>query len=353
MCAELQCAISQLFILTPNGQHGNGDNRSAYTLRPSVAPAQLAEYAFFGKLLGCAMLQRELIFDLDLSEHVWKALAGVALTDFDLALYDSAALSSLRQLKHIERDGIDETSFGDLFFEAFETVLSDGSMIELIEDGAATDVTFATRGRYADLAIAARLAEGSASYEAILAGIGSLVPSARLMSLMTGAELSLLVCGESVVDLAALRAHTTYGATASANMQHVRFFWQVDMPPALPLTLRTWHLAAGTRHLAPHAFDFKRTKTSYLHTLILLCTANLFAPSLVVPRIWGTAGPRSLHTGGAPALPQVHLGAQPTTLHGGRLGRATHEDPHAREKGRRLFSPCSLPFAPTFPCPHL
>jgi len=99
-------------------------------------------------------------------------------------------------------------------------------MIELIEDGAATDVTFATRGRYADLAIAARLAEGSAAYEAILAGIGSLVPSARLMSLMTGAELSLLVCGESVVDLAALRAHTTYGATASANMQHVRFFWQ-------------------------------------------------------------------------------------------------------------------------------
>ena len=61
--------------------------------------------------------------------------------------------------------------------------------------------------------------------EAILAGVSAVVPCARLLRLMTGAELRQLTCGEPDVDVAALRAHTSYGATASASMPHVRYFW--------------------------------------------------------------------------------------------------------------------------------
>ena len=225
LCGELQCAASELFILTPNGQQGSGNNRSAFTIRPSVARHHLAEFAFFGKILGCAMLQRELVLDLDLSEHVWKRLAHEALTDFDLASFDAAALSSLRQLRNIEEQGVDEETFKDIFFETFEATLSDGSTIELIDDGAATDVTFSTRGQFVNLAIRARLDEGSEACDAILAGMAAIVPSARLVRLFTGPELMHLTCGEADIDIANLRAHTSYGQSASANMHHVRFFW--------------------------------------------------------------------------------------------------------------------------------
>jgi len=226
MCAELQSASSSLFVLTPNGQHGAGDNRSAYTVRPSASSADvLAQFSFLGKIVGCAMLQREMVLDLELSAHVWNRLASVELSESDLAHFDEAALSAMRRMRHIDADGIDEESFGDLFFETFETRLSDGSSVELLEDGAATDVTFSSRGRFADLTIAARLAEGAAQCEALLAGVSSVVPSARLLSLLTGKELELLTCGEADVDVAALKAHTAYGATAAAGMVHVRYFW--------------------------------------------------------------------------------------------------------------------------------
>jgi len=228
MCAELQSSSSRLFVLTPNGQNGTGDNRSAYTVRPSATTADaLAHFAFLGKIIGCAMLEKELTLDLELSVNVWKRLAGAELSEVDLASYDEAALTSMRRMRKIDEDGIDEEMFGDLFFETFETRLSDGSTVELIEDGAATDVTFSTRGRFADLTIAARLAEGAAQCEAVLAGVASVVPSARLLSLLTGKEFERLTCGESDVDVAALKAHTSYGATAAAGMAHVRYFWAV------------------------------------------------------------------------------------------------------------------------------
>jgi hypothetical protein len=53
------------------------------------------------------------------------------------------------------------------------------------------------------------------------------VPSARLLTLMTAIELQRLCCGDADVDVAALKAHTSYGATAAAGMAHVRHFWNV------------------------------------------------------------------------------------------------------------------------------
>ena len=230
------------------------------------------------------MLQKEMILDLELSAHVWKRLSGTALSETDLAAYDESALTSMRRMKHIDEEGIDEVRstharracshavpcpidaprravprlprpaprtcpahshplppltatplhscapqemFGELFFETFETRLSDGSTVELIEDGAANEVTFSSRGRFADLTISARLAEGAIQCDALLAGIASVVPSARLLSLLSGRELERLICGEADVDVAALRAHTSYGATAAAGMPHVRYFWAV------------------------------------------------------------------------------------------------------------------------------
>eukprot|EP00964_Phaeocystis_antarctica_P055347 scaffold32561_cov63-Phaeocystis_antarctica.AAC.1 len=110
---------------------------------------------------------------------------------------------------------------------SFEASLSDGSSRELIEEGSATPVTFATRHRFAELAIAARLHEGAVQCDAILGGLQAVVPSARLLRLMSGKDLQLLVCGEADVDLGTLHKHTKYGAGVAETQRHVKFFWDV------------------------------------------------------------------------------------------------------------------------------
>ena len=83
--------------------------------------------------------------------------------------------------------------------------LSDGTSLELVEEGAATQVTFASRHRFVHLAIQARLNEGAAQCDAIQAGLQAVLPCSRLLRLMSGKELQLLVCGEADVDLATVR----------------------------------------------------------------------------------------------------------------------------------------------------
>ena len=228
VCAELQSAASPLFVLCPNGQHGIGNNRSSFTVRPAAAgQEELQRFFFLGKLMGCALLQHELVLDLQLCPHVWKRLAAIDLSPPDLAEFDFAEFSSLRKLLHIEDEGVDQTSFADLIFNSFDIALSDGTRAELFEGGTSTPVTFTSRGRYCSMALDARLAEGAAQCSEMLAGLSTIVPNARLLSLMTEQELELLMCGEARVDVEALRSHVRYGAGVTPKQRHVRFLWQV------------------------------------------------------------------------------------------------------------------------------
>jgi len=227
VCAELQCPSSPLFVLSPNGQHGLGAHRNSYTVRPSASADEAMQHFFFlGKLIGCALLEREAPLDLELCPHVWKRLARVEPSAVDVADFDEGAYGSLLKLRHIEQEGVDADLFEDIFFNTFEVVLSDGRLLELMPGGSSTDVTFASRGRYVDLALAARLAEGKAQCDEMLAGIATMLPSARLLSLLTGHQLQLLTCGEADVDVEVLRAHTRYGAGVTPKQRHVRYLWQ-------------------------------------------------------------------------------------------------------------------------------
>ena len=107
VCAELQAASSALLLLCPNGKHGLGDNRSAFVPRPAAASAaELRQFHFLGKLMGCALLQSQMVLDLELAPHVWKRLAGItALDAADLSAFDAGQASSLASLRHIERRG--------------------------------------------------------------------------------------------------------------------------------------------------------------------------------------------------------------------------------------------------------
>ncbi|KAL1499142.1 hypothetical protein AB1Y20_013653 [Prymnesium parvum] len=231
ICAELQSEDSELLVLCPNGQHGLGLNRSSYTVRPSATSyGQLTKFSFLGKLMGCALLQKQASLDLELCPHFWKQLVSIDLEPSDLAEFDDAEYNSLQRLRYIDvTDGVDAELFGDLFFNTFEVTLSDGTVMELMDNGRSKNVTFHNRHTYCNLAIAARLHEGTTQCHAVLAGLRTVVPSIRLLSLMTGHDLELLTCGEAAIDLQMLKRHTSYGASlpGGANEPHIRLFWQV------------------------------------------------------------------------------------------------------------------------------
>ena len=112
ICAELQSDVGGLLVLCPNGQHSIGSNRSSYTIKPSSADTHLAEFAFLGKLMGCAMLQNQANLDLELCSHVWKRLVSWHLDPTDLASFDEAQYTSLQKLRHIDvTDGVDAARY--------------------------------------------------------------------------------------------------------------------------------------------------------------------------------------------------------------------------------------------------
>jgi len=61
-CAELQSKASPLLVLSPNGQAGLGSNRASWCLRPTASsPEQLQQCGFLGQLMGCALLQTQMV----------------------------------------------------------------------------------------------------------------------------------------------------------------------------------------------------------------------------------------------------------------------------------------------------
>ena len=86
----------------------------------------------------------------------------------DLAAFDAMCKQSLDKLRHIDAEGIDAESFGDVIFETFTTQLSDGSEVALLPNGESVDVTYDNRLEFCDAVLQARLHEAQHQCDAIL-----------------------------------------------------------------------------------------------------------------------------------------------------------------------------------------
>jgi hypothetical protein len=69
-----------------------------------------------------------------------------------------------------------------------------------------------------------RLREGLVGLDALLRGLGDVVPAATL-TLFTPEELAEFVGGRATVDIAMLRRHTEYGGSLTADSTLVKYFW--------------------------------------------------------------------------------------------------------------------------------
>ena len=167
ICKELMSDTLDLFVPVPNQRHELGDNREMFIPSPSASSVgSLALFRAFGKLLGVVLRSTDTL-DLMLPSLFWKGLVGDERDLSDLAAIDQMAVRTLACVRDL--DSASE-SFSYLIDERFETILSDGSRVELLPGGGRKRVKFENRLRWMELVIKARLHECDVQTEAIREG---------------------------------------------------------------------------------------------------------------------------------------------------------------------------------------
>lgn len=211
---------SPLFIPCPNKEHKIGENRDKVIIKPSsTSSIHLQLFEHLGLLFGCS-LRTGVRFPLPLPAFVWKPLVGDQLTTSDLAAVDFSAVESLKFIESCPIETLDQT-----LHQNFTTKLSDGTVVELKENGTSIQVNAENRQEYVGLVLAARLTEHTSAIEAIRRGISKIVPI-QLLNMLTARDLELLICGNSFIDIDLLRRHTKYSGV-SPDAPHIDMFWRV------------------------------------------------------------------------------------------------------------------------------
>ncbi|KAK3236713.1 hypothetical protein CYMTET_53159 [Cymbomonas tetramitiformis] len=216
MCAELQTEGGplQLLLPCPNASNRVGTNQDKWVPNPSASSAaELSMLHFLGHLFGIALRTKD-VLDLNLPGVVWRPLVGLPLRREDLAEIDATASRTLAMLRNIQREGVTEDNFAQFFVLTFTTSSLDGRTVEVVEGGANKVVTWHNRGEYCDAVEAFRLREVEPQVAAIRAGLAEVVPQ-EYLRLFTAAELEVRVCGNPVVDIAALRQNAVYSGVSA------------------------------------------------------------------------------------------------------------------------------------------
>ena len=145
-----------LFLPTPNNTNGTGRDRDKLTFHPqAVTPQHLAMFRFLGQLIGVT-IRLSFPVDVRLSPLFWRAVVNdkSPQTLQDLECIDIAFVEHMRRLQGAVATG-DSSALEHL---TMSTVLSDGTVHELVPRGSTVRVTLDKLPQYIELATAARLA---------------------------------------------------------------------------------------------------------------------------------------------------------------------------------------------------
>jgi len=181
-------------------------------------------FKFLGMLMGITLRTKGNL-GLNLPSLLWKPLVGLPLDLSDLESIDLTTSKVIQAFKEIEKDGITEDTFSNIFFETFTTRLPDSTEVELKPKGKDIEVTFQNRLEYCELVQKAHLNAYEKQVSAIKQGMAMMVPMV-VLEWFGWQHLELLVCGRPTLDLPLLKSQTEYGDGIHANDQHVQFFWK-------------------------------------------------------------------------------------------------------------------------------
>ena len=220
MCDELgNTSTLPLFMATPNGRDESGTSRDCLLLNSSLASQQhMNQFRFLGILMGIAVRTGSPL-SLNLAEPMWKLLAGSQLTLNDITEVDKDYMPGLLCIRDMEPDS---KAFSAMDM-SFSTPSAAGQEVQL--SARYTRVTAENRNEYVRLAMQYRLHEFDAAITAVREGMSKVIP-VPLLSLFTGYELEMMVCGSPDIPLHLLKSVATYkGVDANAPLVH--WFWSV------------------------------------------------------------------------------------------------------------------------------
>jgi len=143
-----------------------------WVLNPcATTEPQLKMLEFLGALMGMSF-RSGILLDINLSRFVWKQIVGTKLTIDDLKVIDEMFVNNLTEVLKKAEEQTDEefkAHYGETM--TMSTHLSDGSSVNLIENGSTVIVTRQMAKEYYDKSIEARLNESKAQVKALINGI--------------------------------------------------------------------------------------------------------------------------------------------------------------------------------------
>ena len=225
-----------LLMPTPNWTAAECKERYKYTFNlGSRADLHMDLFAFMGRMVGVAMRSR-ISVDLALPSALWKSVVRQRLSEEDLASFDVHAYQFVQHLLGIHKRIMTASSTTEATLAAegaailqdltWSAVLSDGSVVDLRENGRQQPVEVEALGEYLNKYVHARLQENAEAVEAFREGLVSVVPE-NAITILNWEELQNLVCGANVIDIDRLRQNTEYDEDVSPQDEHIQIFWKV------------------------------------------------------------------------------------------------------------------------------
>eukprot|EP00375_Theileria_parva_P004009 XP_766696.1 hypothetical protein [Theileria parva strain Muguga] len=168
-------------------------------------PMELSMYESLGRLCAmCLCMMNPL--NIAINPIIWKKLLCSNLKLIDLLDCDKMSVDLLQKFVALESTGA--VTEADLNGLVFSLESAEGDTLDLVENGSNLPVSPSNLGKYLGLATLFRLTEGDLGCSFLAKGMNSVVPIGRLRTLLDPRSLEFVVCGDSLVDLAVLRAHT-------------------------------------------------------------------------------------------------------------------------------------------------
>ncbi|KAG3254992.1 hypothetical protein PI124_g515 [Phytophthora idaei] len=259
---ELLASGNPLFIPTQNNVMKAGEFRERYMPKPSSTSKELLQmFEFVGILMGCC-LRTGVRLNLRLAPLVWKMLVKQNLVLTDLESVDYSLCESLKFLEELASAPSDDPN--EVLYDSFTTTLSDGTVVELKTGGQQLSVTKANAKEYIRLVKATRLQECKPQVDAMLRGLGKIVP-VQLLQLCVWSELQQWVSGSLEIDVNLLKRHTRYSSGMSPEQfPHMEMFWKVLSSFSEENKRRFINFAWGQDTLPADDAEFDRTHTRLL-----------------------------------------------------------------------------------------
>ncbi|ETM45302.1 hypothetical protein L914_09596 [Phytophthora nicotianae] len=259
---ELLASGNPLFIPSQNNVMKAGEFRERYMPKPSSTSKELLQmFEFVGILMGCC-LRTGVRLNLRLAPLVWKMLVKQNLVLTDLESVDHSLCESLKFLEELASAPSDDPN--EVLYDSFTTTLSDGTIVELKDGGQQLPVTKANAKEYIRLVKATRLQECKPQVDAMLRGLGKIVP-VQLLQLCVWSELQQWVSGSLEIDINLLKRHTRYSSGMSPEQfPHLEMFWKVLSSFSEENKRRFINFAWGQDTLPADDAEFDRTHTRLL-----------------------------------------------------------------------------------------